>query len=287
MHANVWGIVLAAGDGRRMESVTRDASGRVVPKQYFRLGDGPSLLARTFERALPIVPRERLVTIVARQHRDWWESELADFPPANIIIQPENRGTAVGILLPLTHVLHQDPDAVVVVFPSDHHVADESVMRKAVLEGIEEVHEHPDEMLLLGITPDYEDAEYGWVTPRPVEGDPVSLVETFVEKPAADVALRLRDTGALWNSFMFVAHGSTMLDIIRKRMHDTVEAVKHAIDSHEALGALYAGLETHDFSREILQTFPARLRLLTVPPCGWTDLGTPARFARIHAEQQG
>lgn len=282
MKRNVWAIVLAGGDGRRLESVTRDASGRTVPKQYFHLGGGPTLIARTLERALRVVPRERVLSVVARGHREWWEQELGGLPPENVAVQPRNCGTAVGIVFALLHVLRRDPGAIVLMVPSDHYVEDEDTMVRALEMAANEVNNHPEEVLLLGVTADHPDTEYGWVTPGKAIDSNVFFVDAFVEKPNLETAERLHGEGALWNSFLFVAVGDTLLDVCRKRLPDVVEALRGAVESPETQDAVYAQLGTHDFSREILQTFPVRLRLMRVPMCGWTDLGTPARFVSVH-----
>jgi mannose-1-phosphate guanylyltransferase len=282
MDRDAWAIVLAAGEGRRLASVTRDASGRVVPKQYFHLGGGPTLLERTMARARKIVAPERIVTIVASSHREWWEGGVDGIPSDRIVVQPSNRGTAVGIMLSLVHVLRRDPDAIVIVLPSDHFVEDEPTLVAAVKTAIQEVRDHPDELLLLGITADHPDTEYGWVTPGEPDDSGVFAVSAFIEKPAAELAERLHRDGALWNSFMFVAVGKVLLEVCSRRLPDVLAGLTRALDDGGTLETFYASLETHDFSREILQTFPAHLRLMRVPACGWTDLGTPARFASVH-----
>src|SRR5262245_39381555 len=122
-----WALVLAAGDGTRLRELTT-RNGIATPKQYCSLRGGRSLLGDVLARAGRCVPRRRIVVVVAEQHRRFWERELADFPPENIVVQPSNRGTAAGILLPLLTVLERDPGARLAVLPSDHFVVRESVM---------------------------------------------------------------------------------------------------------------------------------------------------------------
>ena len=82
----LWVIVLAAGEGSRVRSVTKDLDGNSTPKQFYSANGESSMLRTTISRAARLVPRERIVTIVAEQHRLWWERDLADFPPANVIV---------------------------------------------------------------------------------------------------------------------------------------------------------------------------------------------------------
>jgi hypothetical protein len=126
---HVWALVLAAGDGARIAVFTRDASGRAVPKQYCSFGAPVSLLRRAIDRAARMVAADRLAIVVAEQHRPWWEEELAAFPPARRVIQPENKGTAIGLLLGVTDVLRHDPSARFIVFPSDHDLLATSLVK--------------------------------------------------------------------------------------------------------------------------------------------------------------
>src|SRR5262245_53150295 len=123
-----WAVVLAAGEGKRLWALTTDASGVAVPKQFCSLRDGPSLLHEALQRAEAVTHRERICAVVAQQHARWWHDQLEALPRSNLIVQPENRGTAIGILLALLHVIERDPYAVVVLLPSDQHVENEAVM---------------------------------------------------------------------------------------------------------------------------------------------------------------
>jgi len=287
-----WVLILAAGDGRRLESVARDRLGRPVPKQYCDFGTGRTLLTRTLDRALQLAPSEQIVTVVSARHERWWREELVTLPAENVVIQPENRGTAAGILLPLLHIHERDPEATVVVLPSDHHIEDEYAVRATIRAALHEVRSRPDGLVLLGITPEHPDTEYGWIMPARGAGMAAPPVASFVEKPGPLEASRLQDAGALWNSFMFVGRAAVLLDMFDERTPELLAAMRAgvttqpvangaAVAATRRLNELYGTLETRDFSREILQTLPSRLRVLAVPNCGWSDLGTPDRLARV------
>ena len=108
------------------------------------------------------------------------------------------------------------------------------------------------------------------------------MVESFVEKPDAAVAMELFARGGVWNSFLFAATGASVLRRYEQRLPALLEHFRAAfaggLDGRAPrLDELYAELDTHDFSRELLQGSEANLHIEIVPPCGWTDLGTPAR----------
>jgi mannose-1-phosphate guanylyltransferase len=283
-HRHTWAVVLAAGEGSRLSSLTTDATGQSVPKQFCSLNGGPSLLQEATCRAQRLVPRERIVTVVARQHRRFWQGALQDAPAHNTVVQPRNRGTANGILLPLLIILRRDPLARIVFLPSDHFVRDEATLAAALAEAVGQVRRHPGELVLLGIAPEEADPELGYIVPRrDARGGPVA-VERFVEKPDLSVARALIDAGGVWNSFIFAVDANALLRIFRRRHPVIVDDMETALARDDgadsgALGELYDRLREVDFSRHVLQGAERELRVLGVPPCGWSDLGTPRRVA--------
>jgi len=297
MQQNTWALVLAAGEGSRLRSLTTDASGVAVPKQFCSLDGGPSLLQEALHRAQAVAPRERICTIVAEQHRRWWQGALWSLPAGNIIVQPRNRGTALGILLPVLKILARDPLARIVFLPADHYVRDEEVLARSLRAAVRELPRHPDDLLLLGIAPEDADPELGYLLPGVTDASGALTVDRFIEKPEVAVARELIGAGALWNSFIFAANGFAVLSLLRSRFPGVVEDMDTALarDSSERRGArslnrLYDDLPDVDFSRHIVQGFEHRLRVTPVPRCGWNDLGTPKRVAetirRLPGERQ-
>ena len=279
-----WALVLAAGEGTRLRSLTTGADGVAVPKQYCHVHGKASLLQTALHRAERVVPRERTLAVVAAHHRRWWRHELGALAAENLVVQPRNRGTAVGILLPLLEVLRRDPEARLLVLPSDHYVDEEDVLAESAHRAFAEIDRHPEKVVLLGIAPDTGDTEYGWISPGPIAGEGFFEVASFVEKPEEVVASRLRRRGGVWNSFIFVARGRTLLRLYERRLPGLVRGLTGAFANRSSgvrrwseVSALYDRLPARDFSGDLLQGSEAALRLLPVPACGWTDLGTPSR----------
>jgi mannose-1-phosphate guanylyltransferase len=163
--SNNWVVVLAAGDGNRLCSVTTNGTGDAVPKQFCSLRGGPSLLLETLERAESVAARDCICVVVASQHRRWWGSMLSRTPSANVIVQPMNRGTANGIRLPLLHIEARDPDARIVILPSDHYVRDEPILVTALESALGRLDNEVEEIILLGIHPERADPDLGYIIP--------------------------------------------------------------------------------------------------------------------------
>jgi mannose-1-phosphate guanylyltransferase len=278
-----WTVVLAAGDGTRLAGLTRLEDGRTAPKQFCSLRGGRSLLGDALRRARRHSSSARTIVVVAEQHRAFWEAELGGVPRENILVQPLNRGTTAGLLLPLLTILQRDHDARVVVLPSDHFVAKERILAEAVGAALSALVEQPASAVLLGVAPDSAETDYGWILPGPADG-PLRRVDSFVEKPPAPLARALFDRGGLWNSFLFAARGLTLAALFAEHVPELFEAFELALGGPAsrraaALSELYSERPSSDFSRAVLQHSGERLRVLRVPPCGWTDLGTPTRVA--------
>ena len=282
--ANHWALVLAAGDGRRLQDLTRTAAGAVVPKQFCSLHGGSSFIEETVHRAEAVVPRERICAVVASSHHPHWSRQLQSLPADNIIAQPRNRGTAIGILLPLLHIIKRDPQARIILLPSDHHVRNEARFAASLRAAMSP--SEPADIVLLGIEPHDPDPELGYIVPHPNDDTKFLHVERFVEKPSPAEASELIQKGALWNAFVIAADAHALLGLFERRCPDIVARMRRLVylDTHDrspasALAEIYDELPDLDFSRAIVPGQEQYLRVLAVPECGWSDLGTPQRVA--------
>jgi mannose-1-phosphate guanylyltransferase len=271
-------LVLAGGDGSRLQGLTRNVHGVVVPKQFCSLQGGPSLLQEALQRAATVASMQRLCTVVAAQHRQWWTSMLGLLRPRNIFVQPHNRGTAHGILFSLLRIADMDPDANVVLLPADHHLRNEEIMVESLREAAAQGSEDPDTIYLLGIEPEEPDAELGYILPAlnarrgPSPNAPVSR---FEEKPSRLQAQAMIEQGALWNSFIMAGSARALLNLFDARF-ETARTAMQTLDGAQ-LEEAYQHLRPMDFSRDVLSGNEGSLRVMPVPQCGWSDLGTASR----------
>src|SRR5580658_545985 len=163
-HSSLRVLILAGGDGRRLGALTIDGDGVSTPKQYCSLSGGDSLLQVTLKRALELVPREHILVVVSEQHRRWWECQLSGLPASNVIVQPCNRGTGIGVLLPLLVLEKHVPNGTVVCLPSDHYIADEEVLVRSLRQAAELPAVDCAKLTLLGIQPSAVDSGLGYMT---------------------------------------------------------------------------------------------------------------------------
>ncbi len=289
MHGDqeTWALVLAAGEGSRLQSLTTTDAGTSIPKQFCSLRGGSSLLHEALDRAHALTSVSSICVVVAAQHQSWWQPQLSSLRRKNIIVQPQNRGTANGILLPLLFLLERDPAARIVLLPSDHHVREEAVLARSMQRALEQVHRYSEETLLLGLEPEEADPQLGYIVPGDADARGMLRVIQFVEKPTTVQARELISHGALWNAFIVVSSLHALLSLFSRRIPDVVKAMQAAIredlrspGKEGAVTQIYEQLPTVDFSRDILAKQASYLRVLAVPQCGWSDLGTPERVAR-------
>ena len=288
--SNRWALVLAAGSGTRLQSLTTDASGASVPKQFCSLTGGASLLEEALERAASVAPPSQIVVVVAAEHRRLWTNALPEIAPENVIVQPRNRGTANGILLGVTAILERDPNALVAIVPSDHYVEREHVLARALDHAMDSVAGARSASVgFLGLTPESADPELGYIVRGEPLGDGSCAVARFVEKPPRVDAVKLLKRRALWNSFILVARVATLVDLVALRHPVEVTAFRglwrqaSRSASPRELERLYEHLPEIDFSRHVVEGTTAPLHVMPVPACGWSDLGTPQRVAECLA----
>jgi len=255
---------------------------------------GETLLEQTWRRALLSVPRAQVLAVVTERHERFYRTLIPAIGIPHVVSQPQNRGTAPGILYPLLRLSELSPDAAVAVFPSDHHFSDDRRFAAHVDGAFRAAEADPSRVFLLGIIPDTHEAEYGWIEPgaRLGTGNERSAqsVRRFWEKPDAGFAATLRERGCVWNSFVMIGRVRAFLDLMR----DCVPALFDDFaelgpltggpEESAAVGALYRRLAPADFSRDVLAARPGALGVLTVWGVAWSDLGSPERVLRVRKQ---
>jgi mannose-1-phosphate guanylyltransferase len=278
---NLWTVVLAAGEGTRLRALTRALHGEDLPKQFATIHGQTSMLQTTLLRTAHFSPPARTVVVVSTGREALARRQIGQSSVTDVVAQPKNVGTGPGLLLPLSRVAARDPDAIVVVVPSDHYVRDqetfvESVRRAAL------VAREQDTLVLVAAVPEGPETQYGWIVAGPEDATCGRPVTGFVEKPNASVADDLFRAGALWSTFIMVGPASRFLELANEHLPDQsalFEIYRASVGTsreRRTLWSLYETMDSADFSRDVLEKSKA-LRVVPLQPCGWSDWGTPDR----------
>ena len=277
---HLWAVLLAGGDGIRMQALTRRISGDSRPKQFCPIVGRKTLFEQTRARIDPLFARNRQVFVLSRGHERYYRQELTADGESLSLVQPMNRGTGTAMILALVTILERDADAIVGFFPCDHYYSSDDSFQATVRSAAEAGRQHPDSLVLVGAEANYPEAEYGWIEPeqdgRDCEAGLLFRVKQFWEKPPVHVARALLARGCLWNTFVTVGRASTFLELFCSQVPQAVTSLRQAI-ANVGLDSAYHLLPAVDFSHDVLTNVTQRLQVLRDRTSGWVDLGSPAR----------
>jgi len=292
--ANRCAIVLAAGDGIRLRPFVEKLRGDALPKQYVHLLGNQSMLEMAFQRAQKLIPPQRLFTVVSDGHFAYTEvaQQLSAYPQIHVIVQPANKDTGMGLLLPLAHLSARHPDATVVVFPADHFISEEDLFMAHVDAAFDVVERNPSKIVLLGVAPTDPEPEYGYLVPRNDRRSPfpfgIQEVGCFIEKPPSSFARTLIARGGLWNTMVMVFKAKTLIEHVRRvkpQLNRCFMRICDAVGSTDFLDVVrrvYADVEPINLSRGLLEALPTHrtssLLMLPVRGVHWSDWGSEKRI---------
>lgn len=276
-------VVLAGGDGRRLASVAEGRYGYPRPKQYCSFGPDGTLLEQTLRRALRFArDPTRIVVTTARGHRREADECLAGWPGIVRVEQPRNLDTTPGVVLPLIDVLVRDPLATVLVLPCDHWISDDERFADTLADASAALARDPARILLAGAELDEAEPDLGWIVPGADEG-PWRSVDRFVEKPSAAEAAALHRAGAYANTFVLLARGVALAEVVRTAAPAWWNALVNHFFRTDALDRVYERMPPSSLSRDVLARVPKALGVVPLPGIGWSDIGTPERLARVRS----
>ena len=291
-----WAVLLAGGEGQRMRPFVERWLGESRPKQYCSFYGERSMLEDTARRAAGLVAPDHILTVIGRGHSRFLREGAL---PGRIIEQPESLGTGPGVFLAATYIFAEDPEALVIVLPSDHFVQHASRFTEHANSACEVAERFPDKLVLLGAMPDSAEPDYGWIEPGPGSGSEARAsghafqdVLSFHEKPSPTEANNFFSSGYLWNTMIIAAQIRALWLLGQRCMpammgqFETLRRVLRAIregrvdGSHEllALTHIYRNLTSADFSQKLLELVPEQIMVSPMEDVGWSDWGKPSRI---------
>lgn len=216
---NCYCVIMAGGSGTRFWPVSRAAK----PKQFLDItGTGKTFIQQTYDRFSRIVPTENILVVTAERYRDLVREQLPQLSEDNLLLEPYSRNTAPCIAYATYKLLTRNPDAHVVVTPSDHAIQDIELFEETILKAFEYV-EQNDVLMTLGVVPTRPDTNYGYVQAcggkEAMSSNTPLPVKTFTEKPDKSMAELFISTGEFfWNAGIFLWKAKTIGDEIKKHL---------------------------------------------------------------------
>ncbi|MCC8176887.1 MAG: mannose-1-phosphate guanylyltransferase [Bacteroidales bacterium] len=268
-------VIMCGGIGSRFWPYSRANR----PKQFIDfLGTGRSLLQMSYDRILPLVAPENIIVVTNEQYAPMVAEQLPDIPDGNILLEPARRNTAPCVAWAAYHVLARDPEASLIVTPSDHLITRDREFEDSVTRGFEFVETH-EALLTLGIQPTRPETGYGYIQVGEQVEPGIRKVKTFTEKPDLELAKVFVASGEFfWNSGIFLWKAATVVEAFRQLCPDVATVFDKG-------AGLYA---TDKEAKFITENFPGCMSIsvdyaimekasnvyVEIVNFGWNDLGT-------------
>ncbi len=207
-------VILAGGVGTKLWP----ASTHSKPKQFIDLlGTGQSLLQNTYKRVLAFVKEENIIVSTNEDYESLVREQLPQLGENNLLLEPMRRNTLPSATWATLTILHREPEARVLIMPSDQMITDERQFEEDVLKGFEFV-ANSDRILTMGIMPVRPDVNYGYIQMDRKVDDNIFTVKSFAEKPEEEFAkLFVEDKSFLWNTGIFIWKAKAFTNFAQER----------------------------------------------------------------------
>ncbi|MFZ4456478.1 MAG: mannose-1-phosphate guanylyltransferase [Bacteroidales bacterium] len=272
---NNYCVIMGGGIGSRFWPSSRTN----LPKQFLDFfGTGRSLLQMTFDRFAKILPKENILIVTNESYFRLIKEQLPDISDAQILLEPARRNTAPCVAWASYHIRSRNPNANIVVAPSDHLIMKEDAFEATIREGLDYVKNNKT-LLTLGITPSRPETGYGYIQIGEGLTQNINKVKTFTEKPNLELAKVFLETGEFfWNSGIFLWNVQTIISEFEYQLSDIATLFEEGATK-------YNTSEEQSFIDECFPTCPnisidygimekAKEVSVLCAEFGWSDLGT-------------
>lgn len=200
MDQDIYAVIMAGGTGTRFWPFSREKK----PKQFLDvLGTGKSLLQLTFDRFAEIIPKENILIVSNEIYEDLIKEQLPAISSDQVLSEPVKRNTAPCIAYAAYKIRKKNPNAVMVISPSDHMIFGEDKFNKVISTAVEAA-KGGEKLITIGIQPNRPETGYGYIQFHDTD-DVVKKVKTFTEKPELKIAEKFLESGDfVWNAGIFV-----------------------------------------------------------------------------------
>jgi mannose-1-phosphate guanylyltransferase len=272
-------VIMAGGVGARFWPLSRTSH----PKQFIDiLGTGETLIRQTFNRFARILPAENIYIVTNEIYFDLVMRQIPEMRPDQVLLEPSRRNTAPCIAYANYRIMQRDPEAKIVVAPSDHIIMKEEIFLENIKTALEAASGN-DWLLTLGIRPSRPDTGYGYI--QFLEGNVYSddphlrKVKTFTEKPNLELAVTFLKCGDfLWNSGIFIWSLKSIMEAFKQHLPDVDVLFEKGMDKLGTASEKGFIADTYAICKSISIDYgvmekAANVYVLAVD-FGWSDLGT-------------
>ena len=275
INKNNYAILMAGGVGSRFWPVSRAD----FPKQFHdMLGTGKSLLQSTFNRLEKSAPAENIFILTNADYADIVKQQLPNIEDRQIVLEPAVRNTAPCILLAVLKIQKENPNAQILVAPSDHWIEDETSFNSDIQAAFDAT-QRQEILMTLGIKPTFPNTGYGYIKAEQFHKSPIKQVERFTEKPNYETAKTfLADGNYFWNAGIFIWSVKAIVNAFKKHQPNMYSLFKKGLESFNTkdesffLDSNYTQAENISIDYAILE-HASNVHMLEAS-FDWSDLGT-------------
>lgn len=268
-------VIMAGGIGSRFWPYSRNNK----PKQFLDiLGTGRTLLQMTYDRFIKLADKDFFYVVTNKRYLEMVKEQLPDIPEHQILTEPLRRNTATCVAYASYKIAQKEPDAKIIVTPSDHLIVQEDKFQEKINIALE-ASEIDLRLITIGIRPNRPETGYGYIQYISDPGNPVKKVKTFTEKPNIKLATAFMESGDfVWNSGMFVWKAKSIIHAFEKYMPEVAEVFedgKQFYDRAEEeayIQKAYSLVKNVSIDYGIMEK--AEEVFVVMGDFGWSDLGS-------------
>lgn len=275
MNKNYYAILMAGGVGSRFWPV----STQEYPKQFHdMLGTGDTLIQKTFNRLSELIPKENIFILTNERYNNLVLEQLPDVTKRQVVLEPAMRNTAPCILYASLKIQKENPNAVMIVAPSDHWIEDENAFTQNVKQTFEFC-EQNDALMTLGIQPTFPNTGYGYIEFDKSSNQDIKPVSQFREKPDYETAKSFIAQGNfLWNAGIFMWSAKSVIKAFKSNQPELYSLFETGIEAYNTdledgfIQENYAKAENISVDYAIMEKSE---NVFVLPATfDWNDLGT-------------
>lgn len=276
MNDHIYCVIMAGGAGTRFWPVSRTGK----PKQFLDiLGTGKTFIRNTFERFVSFIPAQNFLIVTNSAYKSLVLEQIPEITDQQVLAEPLGRNTAPCIAYAAFRIRAMDPEATMIVSPSDHLILNEGVFRSVVEEALEFASTN-EALVTIGVTPTRPATGYGYIqVEQPMRTEGMNKVKTFTEKPNKELAEAFLASGDFfWNSGIFIWQTDAILRSIKSllpetyQLFDSITSIYNTPGEQQGISHIYPECRAISIDYGIMEK--ADNVYVRCGDFGWSDIGT-------------